>query len=82
MMALLGRMGRSDAAPAMATIACEQGGTALRWQALRECLSLDTATGFAALGEVARRPDDELAAAAGALRSQLIESYPQLREIA
>lgn len=29
MMALLGRMGRADAAPAMATIACEQGGTAL-----------------------------------------------------
>lgn len=82
MMALLGRMGRTDAAPAMASIASEPGSTALRWQALRECLSLDTATGFAALGEVARRADDELAAAAGALRSQLIESYPQLREIA
>ncbi len=82
MMALLGRMGRTDAAPAMAAIACEEGSTALRWQALRECLSLDTATGFSALGEVARRADDELAAAAGALRSQLIESYPQLKEIA
>jgi hypothetical protein len=82
MMALLGRMGRADAAPAMAAIACEPGSTALRWQALRECLSLDTATGFAALGEVARRADDELAPAAGALRSQLIETYPQLREIA
>lgn len=82
MMALLGRMGRTDAAPAMAAIAREQGSTALRWQALRECLSLDTASGFAALGEVARRADDELAAAAGALRSQLIESFPQLKELA
>jgi hypothetical protein len=81
-MALLGRMGRSDAAPAMAAIACEAGSTPTRWQALRECLSLDTAAGFSALGEVARRSDDELAPAAGALRSQLIESYPQLKEIA
>ena len=82
MMALLGRMGRTDAAPAMAAIACEAGSTPMRWQALRECLSLDTAAGFSALSEVARRADDELAPAAGALRSQLIESYPQLREIA
>jgi len=82
MMALLGRMGRTDAAPAMAAIACEAGSTPMRWQALRECLSLDTAAGFWALSEVARRADDELAPAAGALRSQLIESYPQLREIA
>jgi hypothetical protein len=82
MMALLGRMGRADAAPAMAGIATEEGSGALRWQALRECLSLDTAQGFSALCEVARRADDELAPAAGALRSQLIEAYPQLRELA
>ena len=82
MMALLGRMGRTDAAPAMAAIAREEGSQALRWQALRECLSLDTAAGFSALSEVARRSDDELAPAAGALRSQLIEAYPQLKEIA
>lgn len=82
MMALLARMGRADAAPHFATIACGQGSTALRWQALRECLALDTASGFGALSEVARREADELAPAAGALRSQLIESYPQLKEIA
>ena len=81
-MALLGRMGRTDAAPQLAGIACEPGSAALRWQALRECLSLDTATGFDALSEVARRADDELAAAAGALRSQLVEAYPQLKELA
>lgn len=82
MMALLGRMGRADAAPQIAGIACEPGSSALRWQALRECLSLDTATGFGALTRVAQRADDELSAAAGALRSQLIEAYPQLKEIA
>ena len=82
MMALLGRMGRPDAAPVMAAIAREPGGMAVRWQALRECLSLDTAAGFAALCEVARGEEDELAPAAGALRSQLIESYPQLKEFA
>ncbi len=82
MMALLGRMGRPDAAPAMAVIACDKGGKVVRWQALRECLSLDTAAGFSALCEVARREEDELAPAAGALRSQLIEAYPQLKELA
>ncbi len=83
MMALLGRMGRTDAAPAMAAIACEAGSTPMRWQALRECLSLDTAAGFvcAERGRAPRRTTN-LAPAAGALRSQLIESYPQLKEIA
>ena len=77
-MALLGRMGRADAAPHMAALARAVGSTALRWQALRECLALDTATGFHALAEVAASPDDPLAAVAGALRAQLIETYPQL----
>ena len=82
MMALLGRMGRSDAVPMLAEIALEPGSTALRWQALRECLALDTGRGFAALTEVARSECDELARPAGAFRSQLVESYPQLLEIA
>lgn len=82
MLALLGRMGRADAAPLAATIATAPGSTALRWQALRECLALDTAAGFAALTAVARCAEDELAPAAGALRSQLIEAHPQLAEIA
>jgi hypothetical protein len=82
MLALLGRMGRTDAAPLAASIATAPGSAALRWQALRECLALDTATGFAALTAVARATGDELAVAAGALRSQLIEAHPQLAEIA
>lgn len=75
---LLGRMGRSDAAPVLAAMAEETGSTALRWEALRECLGLDTGQGFAALTTIARRADDALAAPAGALRAQLLETYPAL----
>ena len=80
-MALLGAMERLDAAPLLAEIALEQGSAALRWQALRECLALDTLSGFTTLCEIARRLDDELAPTAGALRSQLIEAHPQLAAI-
>ena len=76
--ALLGRMGRSDAAPLLAAMAEEEAATPLRWQVLRECLALDTAAGFAALSRLAARTGDPLAVPAGALRAQLLESYPQL----
>lgn len=76
--ALLGRMGRGDAAPLLAAMAEEQGSAALRWQALRECLGLDSAAGFRALCTIAARADDPLAAPAGALRAQLLETYPAL----
>ncbi|WP_324828032.1 hypothetical protein [Qipengyuania zhejiangensis] len=76
-MALLGRMGRRDAAPAMAQLARE-GSDHFRWQALRECLALDAHTGFAALDRTAQDPLDPLSVPAGALRAQLIEAYPQL----
>ncbi len=62
-LALLGRMGRTDAAPLMAEIARE-GSDHLRWQALRECIALDTATGFAALKAIAADPADSLGAPA------------------
>lgn len=79
---LLGAMGRADAATDMAGIALEAGrGESLRWQALRECLGLDTAVGFRTLCELARRADDPLAAPAGALRAQLVEQYPVLKEV-
>jgi hypothetical protein len=81
-MALLGRMGRGDAAPHMAAIARSRRSAPLRWQALRESLALDSAQGFAALCTVAGDPADPLAAPAGALRAQLLEAYPQLQEIA
>jgi hypothetical protein len=80
--ALLGRMGRNDAAPLLSAMAEEEAGQSLRWQSLKECLGLDTATGYAALCRIAARADDPLAAPAGALRAQLIESYPQLEGLA
>lgn len=76
--ALLGRMGRRDAAPLLAAIAEEGGSEALRWQMLRECLALDTAEGFTVLCRLAADPADPLAGHAGALRAQLLESFPQL----
>lgn len=79
--ALLGRMGRSDAASLLAAMAEEQGADSLRWQSLRECLALDTAAGFATLCMIAARAQDPLAATAGALRAQLIDAYPQLRAL-
>jgi hypothetical protein len=78
MLALLGRMKRTEAAPLIAEIAGEDGPDALRWQALRESLALDTGSGFAALCRIARAPLDPLAAPAGVLRAQLIEAHPQL----
>lgn len=79
MLAILGRMGRAEAVPEMAALAADrQADEALRWQALRECLALDSGAGFAALSTVARDQADPLAAAAGALRAQLVEAYPQL----
>jgi hypothetical protein len=78
MVALLGRMNVAQATPLMADMALEEGDSSLRWQALRECLALDTAAGFRALSQLARRADDLLAAPAGALRAQLVEAHPQL----
>jgi|JI10StandDraft_1071094.scaffolds.fasta_scaffold02435_27 hypothetical protein len=76
--ALLGRMGRKDAAPLLAAMAEEHGSAALRWQALRECLGLDSAAGFVVLCRLSQNAADPLAAHAGALRAQLLETYPQL----
>ena len=81
MLALLGRMRCLDAAPVMAAIARERGDASLRWQAMRECLALDTAAGFAALSKLARAGDDPLAAPAAALRAQLIEAHAELRAL-
>jgi hypothetical protein len=80
MLGVLGRMRRTDAAPVLAQMVRE-GSEHLRWQALRECLALDTATGYHALCAVARDPADPLASQAGALRAQLLEAHPQLARI-
>jgi hypothetical protein len=80
MLALLGRMGRADAVPVMADMAGE-GSEHIRWQALRECLALDTGAGFRALCAIAREAADPLAGPAGALRAQLLEAYPVLAQL-
>ena len=77
MMALLRAMGRSDAAPTLATLA-RSGAPPARWQALRECLALDSATGFAALLEVAGQADDPLCAPARNLADSLAAQHPAL----
>ncbi|MCP5397404.1 MAG: hypothetical protein H6918_11870 [Sphingomonadaceae bacterium] len=79
-MALLGKMGRKDAAPVLARMA-RTGSDNFRWQAIRECLALDAAEGFRVLTQVARDMEDPLAAPAGALRAQLLENYPQLETV-
>ncbi|MFM5907707.1 MAG: hypothetical protein ACKOPO_08995 [Novosphingobium sp.] len=80
--ALLGRMGRADAAPLLSEVARDENhGDSLRWQALRECLGLDTRTGFWTLTAIARAGSDPLAIPAGALRAQLLENHPQLAEV-
>ena len=76
-MALLRAMGRADAAPAIAQVA-GAGSAPLRWQALRECLALDAATGFAALLAAAGTEGDPLAPPARALAASLAARHPVL----
>ncbi len=76
--ALLGGMGRADSAPLLAAMAQEAGSPQLRWHALRECLALDSATGFGALDVLAESAADPLAAPAAALRRQLLAAHPEL----
>lgn len=80
MMALLRAMDRSDAAPALAALA-RSGAPPVRWQALRECLALDSATGFAVLVEVAAQADDPLCAPARNLAESLAAQHPALAQM-
>lgn len=79
--ALLGRMERTDAVPQIARVALAESDASLRWQALRECLALDSETGFCTLARIARDAQDPLSPAAGALRAQLLEAHPQLAQV-
>ncbi|MBB3033211.1 hypothetical protein [Alteriqipengyuania lutimaris] len=79
--ALLGAMGRSDAAPTLADYACGQAGEGARWQALRHALALETGAGFAGLCAIADRGSDPLAAPARDLRDRLCATYPQLANL-
>ena len=81
MATLLGQMGRGDAVPVLADMARGAGVDSLRWQALRACIGLDTAAGFAALVAIANDDADPLTGPAAALRVQLVAAYPQLQEL-
>lgn len=78
--AVLGAMGRGDAAPVLARIALGSASDHLRWQAIRQALALDARAGFTALSSIARDPADSLAAPAGALRASLVERHLALAE--
>lgn len=78
-LAVLGALGRADAVPTMLELA-GQGGTQLRWEALRHALALDCAAGFDRLGRIAAAESDPLASHAAQVRQQLIHAYPQLAQ--
>ncbi|KPF64826.1 hypothetical protein IP79_00895 [Porphyrobacter sp. AAP60] len=50
----------------------------VRWEAMRQCLALDTGEGLAVLAALARDPGDALQAAACALQRQLLAAHPDL----
>lgn len=77
MLAVLGAMQRRDAVPAIARL-IRTGSESLRWQALRECLALDSAEGFRQLSGISRDAADPLHGPAGALRRDLLARYPHL----
>lgn len=79
-LALLGSMGRTDALPAIVQ-ATHAGPAHVRWEAIRQTLGLDSATGIAVLARVARDPADPLSAPAAALHARLLDTYPQLRTV-
>lgn|GEM_PF-328444 len=74
-MALLRAMDRRDAAPAFAALA-RTGEPVARWQALRECLALDSAAGLAELCRASEAPGDALAGPARALLETLCARDP------
>lgn len=84
--ALLARMGRKDAVGPMAAIALAQSdkgaSQSLRWQALREVLTLDTAAGLDLLARLSSDPDDPLAHPVASLHASLLESWPDLAKAA
>jgi hypothetical protein len=79
-LALLGRMERRDAVPGMLALT-RTGSDSLRWQALRECLALDSGGGFGALAAVADDPTDPLQAPAASLLADLRARHPQLAQL-
>jgi hypothetical protein len=76
---VLGALRHKGAVPAMAATALDPvAARDLRWEALRQCLALDTRAGLSLLAALADDPDDPLAPPARALQHQLAASDPAL----
>lgn len=81
-LSLLGRMNRQDALTQMARIALREAdrgaGQGLRWEAVREVLSLDTRAGVDLLMRLSGGADDPLAQPAASLLASLLQNWPDL----
>jgi hypothetical protein len=76
--AVLGAMQREDAAGVLTEMALDKGPDNLRWECLRQSLTLDASRGFEALTQIAQSTHDELAIPAVTLRDHLQGAYPVL----
>jgi len=76
---VLGALAHRPALAEMERIARNRAGLRdLRWEALRQCLALDSERGLVVLAEVAARGDDPLCQPAAALQRQLLIARPEL----
>jgi hypothetical protein len=81
-MAALAALGRQDAVPALSRLVHGQGPAALRWQALRAILALDTRAGLVLLRTVASSDDPALSGPARDLHRTLVAQWPELEKVA
>ncbi len=81
-MAALAALGRQDAVPALSRLVHGQGPAALRWQALRAILALDTRAGLVLLRTVASSDDPALSGPARDLHRTLVAQRPELEKVA
>ncbi len=76
---VLGALGRADAVPAMEELALAEGEDLdLRWEAVRQTLALETASGMKLLGELSAKEHDSLSKPATSLQQSLIAANAQL----
>ena len=78
-LSVLGALEHRDALPVLGDVARDAWlDDDLRWEAVRQTLALDSASGMRLLNDLAEQSPDALAQPAARLRSQLLGAYPQL----
>ena len=77
-LAVLGALQRHDAVPVMEELSAS-GPAHLRWEAVRQMLTLDPFKGISVLDRMAQDPSEDLAVPAHRLAEQLRMQYPALR---